>query len=69
MIDYIIDKRIEFSKSDLSFTELALYEIAKKYGFTDATYFTKIFKSRIGTTPLKYRHQTKENRPKKPCQR
>lgn len=65
LIDYVIHTRIEFCKYDLSFTELTMSEIADKYAFFDTTYFTKVFKSRVGITPMKYRQQTRSKRPNK----
>ena len=62
IFQYILSQRIEHCKADLAFTELPLYEIAAKFRFTDATYFTKVFKSQVGIPPLKYRQQSKQSR-------
>lgn len=40
-------------------------DIAANYVFFDTTYFTKVFKSRVGTTPMKYRQQIRSKRPDK----
>ena len=53
--DYIIEKRLLLAKHALAFTFLAVGEIAKKYGFQDASYFTRIFNKRVGLSPVKYR--------------
>ena len=53
--EYIIAYRLEKAKAYLSSTALPITEIAFSVGFTDCSYFCKIFKERIGTTPLSFR--------------
>ncbi len=60
--EYIIDKRILLAKFALSFTDLSIEEISCKYGFYDASYFSKIFKKHIGISPLKYRIEMRKKR-------
>ena len=47
--------RIENSKKMLMSEELTLEEIALKSGFTDQSYFTKVFKKLVDVSPKKYR--------------
>lgn len=53
--EYIIAKRIELSKQLLLTTDKKIKEIALDVGFSNATYFTQIFKSLNGVVPSKYR--------------
>lgn len=59
---YIIDRRIELAKYSLAFTELTVDEIAQVNGFSEQTYFTKVFKNKVGVSPLKYRKESREKR-------
>lgn len=63
VIDYIIDHKIFQSKLVLSFTDLSIHEISNKFGFKEQTYYAKLFKQKTGTTPLRYRKQTRDLRP------
>ena len=40
---------------------MPIADIADKCGFTDASYFAKIFKSAEGVSPKDYRNKFKEN--------
>lgn len=62
IIQFIIDRRIEMAKYLLGFTELSVDEIAKSNGFLEQTYFTKVFKNKVGISPLGYRKETKRKR-------
>lgn len=53
--DYLNDLRIEQTCHLLSSTDLSVEEIAYRTGYCDCQYFIKVFKSRVGTTPRKYR--------------
>ncbi len=53
--DYILNKRIKKAKQLLTFTNLSLTTIANSCGFTDQSYFGKVFKQELGITPLKFR--------------
>lgn len=54
---FIIKHRINKSKQLLSTTNLTIEEIAIKSGFSDSSYFHKIFKKETGHTPLKFKQQ------------
>ena len=41
-------------------TAKTINEIAEETGFTDASYFTKTFKSAFGETPKDYRNRFKD---------
>jgi two-component system response regulator YesN len=55
--DYVILLRIEEAKRLLQATELNLGQIAKKTGFSDQSYFTKVFKATAGMNPSEYRNR------------
>ncbi|MEQ2466047.1 response regulator transcription factor [Niallia hominis] len=52
---YLLQYRLEKAKEMLKETDLPIYAISQKCGFTDSAYFCKKFLQQIGTTPLKYR--------------
>ncbi len=57
---YVISYRIKCAKRLLECTDRAIADIADETGFTDASYFTKIFKSQFGMTPKEYRNGFKD---------
>ena len=56
-IDYFNIIRVKESKKYLADEKISLGEIAVKLGFTDQSYFTKVFKKYEDITPGKYRKQ------------
>ena len=54
--DSIINKRIDRAKELLKQTNLKLYEIADKVGYSDAKYFSQVFRKVTGQTPNQYRY-------------
>ncbi len=57
---YIIAYRLKCAKRMLELTDKPSTEIAEACGFTDASYFTKTFKSAFGMTPKEYRNKFKD---------
>ena len=55
LTDYINQTRIHRAVRLLEKTPLPLQEIAEQCGFTDANYFTRIFKKVNGISPNEYR--------------
>lgn len=47
--------RISHAKRLLKGTDLKIYEIAERTGYSDAKYFAKVFKEELGITPGEYR--------------
>lgn len=56
-IDYLIDYRLNIAKKLLLETELSMTEIAYRCGFSDASYFSKKFRTDIGVPPVEYRKE------------
>lgn len=55
-IDYFIEIRIEQACKYLKMTDLKIYEIAKKVGYHDPYYFSRIFKKITSYSPKEYRN-------------
>ncbi len=54
-MDDLIDIRIQASKVMLKGSNRSLKQIAYACGFQNEYYFSKMFKSRVGTAPSSYR--------------
>ena len=52
---FVNEFRISHSKRLLNSTNLKIYEIAEKVGFTDPKYFNKVFKDIVGISPKEFR--------------
>ncbi|MBR2466531.1 MAG: helix-turn-helix domain-containing protein [Clostridia bacterium] len=57
---YIIKYKLGAARAMLENTPKTINEIAEETGFTDASYFTKTFKSAFGETPKEYRNRFKD---------
>lgn len=55
--EYIIRNKIQYAQKRLRETNLKVYEIAADIGYANPHYFSKLFKERVGVTPLEYRNQ------------
>ena len=55
LMNYVINEKMEKAKTLLIEGVLPLKEIALQTGFNDYNYFIRIFKKRVGTTPLQFR--------------
>ncbi len=53
---YLTRIRVERAKQLLKETNLKIYEICDKVGYTDQAYFSKLFKATVGITPYEYRN-------------
>ena len=60
IVHYLIDIRVSEAKKLLKDTSFPCSEIATMVGFDDANYFSRIFKKRMGMSPLKYRASVNE---------
>ena len=57
--DYLTDYRLHMAKNYLRTTTLNVTAIAEKTGFSSYTYFIKLFRERVGLSPLQYRKKHK----------
>ncbi len=55
--EFITEVRIEKSKELLKDSGIKLYEVATSIGFTDANYFSTLFKKYTGCTPSEFRER------------
>lgn len=53
-IDYLTGIRIEKAKELISTTNLKLYEVCDRVGYTNAEHFSRIFKKTVGCSPKDY---------------
>jgi len=56
-LDFLICERIACAKKLLELEKLPLEDVAVQSGFSSLPYFCKMFKTRTGTTPARYRKQ------------
>lgn len=59
--DFVAERRIYKACRLLQTTSLAVSDIARKVGFQDVNYFSRVFKQRQHLTPLEFRKGTKQN--------
>ena len=53
-MEYVTYVRIQNAKKMLRYSHLSVYEIAERVGFSDCSYFCKIFRQVEGVTPMQY---------------
>lgn len=54
-IDYVHAVRLEEAKQMLETTQLIVEAIAEEIGYQDASFFTRLFRRKVGMTPAQYR--------------
>jgi AraC family transcriptional regulator of arabinose operon len=54
-MDYVTKLRIEKAVELLRYTSLPVHEIADQIGYASGSYFSKVFRSRVGFTPGEFR--------------
>lgn len=60
--EYLIQKRMEKAKVLLVHTDMKIYEIANKVGYTEIDWFYKKFKEYTGLSPNEYRNKRVETK-------
>jgi len=55
--DYITEVRIEKSKELLEDRSIKIYEIAKKVGYDNENYFSKVFRKNVNASPSEFRER------------
>lgn len=63
LIDYLQNVRIEHGKHLLETTRLPVEEISIQAGYSDVSFFRRLFKRLVGLTPLAYRRMFGESAP------
>jgi two-component system response regulator YesN len=58
--DYLNGIRLQEAQKLLIHTEYSIRDIAEKTGYSNASYFSKIFQNQCGMSPVKYRHTNKK---------
>lgn len=59
--DFVAERRINKACRILQTTSLSVSDIARKVGFQDVNYFTRVFKQRQHLTPIEFRKGAKQN--------
>lgn len=59
-IDYINIRKVALAQERLVLSAAPINELPHRLGFSQASYFTKIFKQKCGMTPSKYRMRNKK---------
>ena len=55
VVDYLTELRIEEAKKLLLETDMTVSEVAEEVGFSDTSYFSKVFLKSAGIPPSSYR--------------
>ncbi len=55
--EYIIKYRMNIASELLKTTDLQINEISQRVGYEDPLYFSRIFKKKLGSSPINYRNE------------
>lgn len=55
--DYLLTVRLGRAKELLAATELPVAAVARRVGYDDPAYFSRLFTRRVGTAPIRFREQ------------
>ncbi|MER6912866.1 AraC family transcriptional regulator [Streptomyces sp. NPDC000594] len=55
--DYLLSIRLGRAKELLAATELPVASVARRVGYEDPAYFSRLFTRRVGTAPVRFREQ------------
>lgn len=53
--EYILNEKVKVAQNMLAYSEFSCTEIAQYLAFSSDSYFGKVFRTRIGQTPMQYR--------------
>ena len=56
-IDYLVSRRIGEAQNMLNTTPLSVAEIAASVGYPDKNYFARVFRKRVGMSPIEFRNR------------
>jgi transcriptional regulator GlxA family with amidase domain len=54
-IYYVHTLRLEEAKQALETSDIAIEQIAREVGYEDGSFFRRLFRRKVGITPLEYR--------------
>lgn len=60
--DYILQERVRWAKELLTVGQMSITEIGEMVGFSNSSYFGKMFRKYVGCTPKDYRRQSRKER-------
>lgn len=60
-LQYVRERRIKRAKELLAATNLKVYEVCEKVGYSDTTHFNRIFTEMVGMRPVEYRALHQQN--------
>lgn len=60
--DYLNNCRLKYARGRLTDTTSSIVDIASQAGFSNVTYFNRVFKEKYGVTPSKYREKHRVKR-------
>ncbi len=60
-VDYLTNKRLEEAKKLLESSNMKIYEISEKIGYSNPKYFSQLFEKFVRMTPRDYRFANKKN--------
>lgn len=60
ILEYIKERRISMAKKKLQFSDMSVSDIVQNCGFSNFSYFSKLFKSIEGITPTEYRNKYRD---------
>lgn len=60
-VEYLNHYRLEMAAKQLAGTDLSVLEIALENGFSDSSYFARVFRKQMGKSPLEYRKDKKDS--------
>ncbi|WP_406371012.1 AraC family transcriptional regulator [Streptomyces sp. NBC_00647] len=61
--DYLLGIRLARAKELLAATELPVAAVARRVGYDDPAYFSRLFTRRVGTPPVRFREQQRRTAP------
>lgn len=64
-IDYVKAQKIKRAKELLGTTNMKIYEISDKLGYSSVQYFSLLFKNTVGMTPIDYKNSIEKNQAEK----
>jgi YesN/AraC family two-component response regulator len=56
--DYLTKLRLEKAKELITTTNMKLYEVCERVGYTNAEHFSRIFKKTVGCSPKDYKRDS-----------